>query len=97
MKIAIDCGYHKDIISIPDHIGTNLEDLIHKFDEWIYDKNNDHEFWIYVDGEKRAVEVGTDSFLEYLNKYQLCYSKEKAYIVHKELQEIPEGMPVMQL
>ena len=32
------------------------------FFDWLFDKNNNHKYWIIVQGEKVACEYGTQAF-----------------------------------
>ena len=85
-KVILQFTYHRDIINVPDYMSRRMRKYQILFDEWLYDKNNDHEYWYIVDGQKLAVEFGTDAFVKYLNQYHLKNSDEKAIVLERELE-----------
>lgn len=91
-KVIIQFTYHRDIILVPDHMSRRMREYQLLFDEWLYDKNNDHCYWYIENEEKLGVSFDTDAFVKYLNKYHLHESEEKAVVIKREL-KIKRGKP----
>ena len=89
MYIALQYTYHVDIIYVPSYLGEKIKKIQNKFDKWLYDKSNDHGNWIIKNGKKVAVSFDTDTFVTYINEHHLVDTKEKAYLVERELTNIP--------
>lgn len=94
MRIALQHTYHVDVIYVPSLIGNNIKKIQNCFDKWLHDKSNNHGYWIIIDGKKRAVAIDTDAFVRYINEYHLTESQEKAYIVDRELESVPDTCEV---
>lgn len=90
MYIALQHTYFVDIIYVPAVLGEKIKKIQNLFDKWLYDKNNDHGHWIIKNGKKVAVSFDTDTFIQYINTYHLVDNNEKAYLVDKERQTIPD-------
>ena len=80
-----------DIIFIPDYIGKDIEDLQEDFFDWLFDENNNHKYWIIVQGEKVACEYGTQAFVDWINNKLFKGKKEKVYIIKKNATEWDES------
>lgn len=90
MYIALQHTYFVDIIYVPAVLWEKIKKIQNLFDKWLYDKNNDHGHWIIKNGKKVAVSFDTDTFIQYINTYHLVDNNEKAYLVDKERQTIPD-------
>ncbi len=90
--IAVESTFHTDIIEVPDHIAQSITKVQHKFDNWLYDKSNDHGCWSMIGGQKRAVSFDTSDFVNYINQYLLSDEACKAAIVQEHLSAPPDGM-----
>lgn len=60
--MIINCFYdedmeYADIIYLPN-IGLRVDDLQEAFFKWLFNKNNNHKYWIIVNGEKKACKYG---------------------------------------
>lgn len=69
--MIINCFYdedmeYADIIYLPD-IGLKVDDLQDAFFKWLFNKNNNHKYWIIVNGEKKACKYGVDAFIDWFN------------------------------
>lgn len=91
MHIALQYTYFVDIIYVPTMLGNKIKKIQNQFDKWLYDKTNNHGHWIIKDGKKVAVSFDTDTFIHYINTYHLIDNNEKAYLVEKEQQTIPNS------
>lgn len=91
-SVAIEFTYTTDIIEVPDLIADNIRSIQQRFDQWIYDKSNDHDCWIIEDGKKTAVCFGTSDFVKFINQYELQDQSEKARITREGLPSLPVGM-----
>lgn len=70
-----------DLIECPDDILENIEDLQEKFWKWLFDKNNDHKYWIYKNDQKFGCCYRADAFVEWLNQYVLRNADKEAKVV----------------
>ena len=67
--MIINCFYdedmeYADIIYLPD-IGLKVDDLQEAFFKWLFNKNNNHKYWIIVNGEKKACKYGVDALRDF--------------------------------
>ena len=90
--VAVEFTYYTDIIEVPDHIADSIRAVQGRFDQWIYDKNNDHGSWIIENGRKLAVSFGTQDFVDYINRVELPEHPGKARILQENLFAPPVGM-----
>ncbi|CAG7646832.1 hypothetical protein PAESOLCIP111_05251 [Paenibacillus solanacearum] len=67
MIVGIDFGIHQEFIDISEALGERIEQLQTEFLGWLYNKEIDHEYWIYKDGEKWGVNYNGSAFVEWLN------------------------------
>ena len=93
-KIAAQFTYHIDIIKVPDFIEKDAKKYQNDFDNWLYDKKNDHGLWVFIKGKKCAVSFGTQDFVDYLNKF-VCNGEPVCRIIESNLTEPPAGMPLL--
>ena len=79
-----------DVIWIPQSI-TNIEKLQIDFFEWLFDKKNNHKYWIIVNNEKKYCNYGVDAFVDWINSNVLIDEKDKARVILRNSREIFEG------
>ena len=89
--MVINCFYdenmeYADIISVPD-LGLSVNALQEEFFKWLFDKNNNHRYWIIVDGEKKACKYGIDAFIYWFNHVYLSDDSDKAYIIRENTEK----------
>jgi len=72
-----------EIMYVPQCIFENIEEHQRNFFKWLFDKNNDHQYWRYLDGNKSYCEYDANAFVQWLNEIILYESNEKAAIVEK--------------
>lgn len=94
-KIALRFTYYTDLIMVPDSVFENIHEIRSKFDKWLYDKSNDHGYWVYVEGKKRAVSFDTTAFVRYLNDVYLPDSKESASVLQERVEWISADVPML--
>lgn len=83
--MEINCFYdedmeYADIIYIPNTI-LDIKELQNNFFRWLFDKNNDHQYWIIVNGEKKMCRYGTQAFIDWINNVILLKHYDKSYII----------------
>ena len=93
-EIALHFTYDYTIIGVPNNIARSIQQIRKHFDKWLYDRTNDHGYWIVKNGKKVAVSFGADTFVDYINQHHLANNAEKAYIVERELQSVPNNCAV---
>ena len=77
-----------DILSVPDFIADNIEQITQQFFNWVADPNNSKR-WTYTDQSGRTVlGIGTEEFLWWLNNilsdgdsYAAVYREHTAFRV----------------
>ncbi len=88
MEVSVvynDCNY-MDIIWVPDSI-QNLVRIQNEFFKWMFDKENNHKYWVNINNQKMYCSYGTEAFIEYLNEFLLKDSIEKAKILEYNSQK----------
>lgn len=95
MLINIVFSYDFDILDVHDSVGENLRKYRLSFDNWIYDKNNNHDFWIIKNHKKYAVAMCSEAFVYYINN--IVFSDTKATIIKKnvELDNLDSSCPTL--
>lgn len=75
-------------------IRNDIKKYVSKFDKWIYNKSNDHPYWIYKEGKKYAVSFDSDAFINWLNEFVLI-DCDKAFIVERNKINYDINMPTL--
>ncbi len=94
-QVALEFTYHTDIISVPDGIVGKIKKIQNAFDKWLYDKSNDHRYWILTNGKKSAVSFDSQAFVDYINCVYLESSEEKAILSVANAEKLEDGIPVL--
>ena len=84
-----------DIIDVPKRIIDDIENIQKSFFAWMFDKKNDHQYWIYDAEEKKYCSYGTDAFVDWLNEHILKDTQAKAMVVKRNAQEIDLVLPTI--
>ena len=82
-----------DIIEIPDMTGGKLDELQREFLLWLFNKENNHEYWIEVDGEKIGCSYGSEAFVKWLNLYVI--QDKRARIKAKNVMYLKNELPII--
>ena len=77
-----ECMEYADIVYLPN-IKMDIEMLQEHFFEWMFDKKNNHKYWVTINSEKVYCKYGTQAFVEWLNQYIAYHSIEKAHIIEE--------------
>lgn len=88
-RIVLKWTYYADIISVPDTIAENIHEYQRMFDEWLYDKNNQHGYWVTVQNEENSftgISFDSEAFVNWLNDYILVEIDEKVTFELKDIQ-----------
>ena len=87
--VRFDC--HADIIEIPTNIAVRIHEYRNQFLDWLYDKHNDHDYWV---GNKEGVCYDTDAFVEWLNNNVKSGQTHPITIIEEGIAEdvCPAGM-----
>ena len=94
-KIAMQFYCYFDLIEVPDKVAQDIDKVCSKFDKWLCDKSNNHNYWIYIDGRKKGLCFESEAFLDYLNNVYLIDDKEKARLVQKRVESVSPDVPVL--
>ena len=95
MKIVLKFTYDADIIDIPNFFLPNLKKSSIQFNKWLYNKDNDHGYWIKKNGKKVAVSFRGDAYVDFLNNKMLNSCNEKAKIIETEITEFDVTLPIL--
>lgn len=82
-----------DIINMPDEIERDLDEVVNEFLRWLFDKTNDHKYWVIEDGQKSFCSYSTGAFVDWLNQY--ITKKEKTAIVAVSSRQIDDTHPII--
>ena len=93
MLLIIRFDVDADIIDVPQSIVTNAESYQTQFLDWISNKDNNHAYWHYVNGEKWGLCYRSDALVEWLNTFPLATSSEEAKIIDNKVKEFDEKLP----
>ncbi len=84
MLVNVVFTFRFDLVDVPKDIAKDLKKHQLQCDKWLFNKKNNHEFWIERGSNKKyAVNTCSEAFVYYLNTFVLNNSKEKATIVEK--------------
>lgn len=83
--MTINCFYdedmeYADIIYLPD-LESGVDELKEEFFKWMFNKNNNHKYWIIADGEKKGCEYGIDAFVDWFNNIYNSDNSVKAFVI----------------
>lgn len=81
IKILVKFCVDADIIECPDWIVTDLKLYQQSFDQWLFDKKNDHPYWMYKNDEKYGCRYRANAFVEWLNRFVLYSDLEKSSVL----------------
>lgn len=84
-----------DIIDLPSSLLENLNEFQNNFYKWLFNKKNDHDYWVYKDGEKAYCSYRSDAFIFWLNNIVLKNSIDKARIVSTWSDELLPNNPIL--
>lgn len=87
--VVVSFTYQTDLVYIPDLTKYSPKKLQKLFDKWLYNKNINHEYWIYTEGKKDYVSYDISAFIKWLNENIFVGSDEKAKIVEENISNIP--------
>ena len=93
MKVILEFDYDVDIIEWPNIRAEEVKKHQLVFDKWLYNKNNNHSYWQYENGEKYGVCYRSDAFVEWLNSIVLKNSAEKATILTIGTNDYDKDLP----
>ncbi|WP_157052726.1 hypothetical protein [Priestia koreensis] len=78
--------YEDEYMSCAAKGGRNIHQLQREFDQWIYDRGNDHPYWeiAYIDEEGNegyGVSFSGEAFVNWLNNVKFSKRKKVARLV----------------
>lgn len=96
MLVNLVFDYYTDIINVPDSIVNQIKKYQNKCDKWLYNKLNNHEFWIKDEnGKKLGVGICSEAFVYWLNEFVLKNNDKKAVIVKRDLEKYDSSLPTL--
>lgn len=94
-KIALKFTYYTDLVAVSDGIFHDIHAIRLNFDKWLYDKTNEHGYWVCVDGKKKAVSFDTTAFIHFLNDVYMPKGEQKAIVLQHKVESIPSDVPLL--
>ena len=85
MIIKVDFDYDADYIYCPDGIPLDMDTLVRKFNNWIYNENIEHPFWI--DEHHHGVCYRGDAVAYWLNECVLDKKEDTAKVTDQMIKE----------
>lgn len=82
-----------DIVNMPSEIVDNLDEVVNKFFAWMFDKSNNHKYWVIEGSEKKYCSYSTEAFIEWLN--QFIIKGKKATIIAISTEQIDDTLPTL--
>ena len=82
-----------DIVSVPDEVAGNLDEVVNDFLKWMFDKTNNHKYWVIEGGKKKYCSYSTEAFIDWIN--QFIVKKEKATIIAISSRQIDDTLPII--
>ena len=96
MLVNLVFDYYTDVINVPDKIGTQIKKYQKKCYKWLYNKDNDHQYWEKDEyGKKLGVGIFSDAFVYWLNSFVLNDSEQKTVVLKRNLQEYDSSLPTI--
>lgn len=81
MKVVVEFDTSADLIEYPEEIIDRIENYRNQFLAWLFNRDNEHSYWFYDDGEKLGCSYRSEAFVEWLNKFALADSINKAKVL----------------
>lgn len=82
-----------DIVNIPDEVAENLDEVVSEFFKWMFDKTNNHKYWVMEENKKKYCSFTTEAFIDWINEF--IAKEEKATIIAISSRQIDETLPVI--
>ena len=98
MLVNVVFTFNYDVVDVPKDIAKDLKKYQLQCDKWLFNKKNNHEFWIERGSNKKyAVNTCSEAFVYYLNTFVLSNTSGLASIVEsdKDLDLLDESMPTI--
>ncbi|WP_454054294.1 hypothetical protein [Clostridium sp. Marseille-Q7071] len=93
MRVVVKFDIDADIIDCPENITDNLIEYSNKFMNWLFDKQNNHSYWWYENGEKAGCSYRSEAFVEWLNKFVFDKSLNKAKVLECGVNNWDKNLP----
>jgi len=94
--VILDWGWMYDILQCPDYIADNINSYQMQFDKWLYDKTNDHGYWVayppygsvgFPDpygprdpNGQDGISWGVDALIDWLNRFAVRVDQKVSLI-----------------
>lgn len=96
MRLVLQFDVDADIIDVPQSVINKKDILSEKFLDWLYNKHNNHKYWIITNGGKKSgVCYRSDAFIEWLNKKICMESGQKATLLSEYVDSYPDNLPTL--
>ena len=74
VNVVYDSSDDCDLISLSSRSFESVKTLQSNFLNWLYDKSNDHEHWVYRNGQKMGCAYDTSVFINWVNQFHSDYA-----------------------
>ncbi len=91
-RVILKWTYEDDMIECPDYISSNIIDYVNRFDNWMYNKNNQHGHWTKDCFNNDGVCFGSEDFIDWLNNNVVQPTDKKVFFVKRDFQANEDEM-----
>ena len=63
-----------DLIDLSTQSFESVKTIQTLFLRWLFDKNNEHDYWMYREGQKYGCAYDTNAFIHWLNQFHPDYA-----------------------
>ncbi|WP_078410722.1 hypothetical protein [Priestia abyssalis] len=74
-------GVDSQYIQCPAKVGRNIRQLQMEFFDWLFDRNNDHKYWVYHEEAGYGVDYDAEALVYWLNHVRFKKGKKVAALI----------------
>ena len=93
MKVVVTFGVDADIIDCPEEIIDDLIEYRDEFTTWLFDKQNNHSYWFYINGERVGCCYRSEPYVEWINTFILDNSLRKVKVLESSVKNWDKNLP----
>ena len=83
MIIEVSLGPDTQYVRCLSKVGRNIAQLQMEFFDWLFDRNNDHKYWVYDEEAGYIVNYDAEALVYWLNHVRLKKGKRVATLIDK--------------
>lgn len=91
-EVLLKWTYESDMIECPSYISDNIHEYVKQFDNWMYNKNNNHGYWAKDSFCNEVICFGSEVFVDWLNTNIIQQDEKLVEFVKRDFQATDEEM-----